>query len=101
MPTSCWARAWPITWSPSALARRASSPSPTGPTEVPSLRLRRQPTPCVGTGLEDRFVVGYSGNLGRAHDIDTILEAIALIDRAQTACSTAASPRIAWLFIGG
>jgi hypothetical protein len=45
--------------------------------------------------------LGYSGNLGRAHDIDTILEAIALIDRAQTACSTAASPRIAWLFIGG
>jgi colanic acid biosynthesis glycosyl transferase WcaI len=24
-------------------------------------------------GLEDKFVVGYSGNLGRAHDIDTIL----------------------------
>ena len=24
-------------------------------------------------GLEDKFVVGYSGNLGRVHDIDTIL----------------------------
>jgi colanic acid biosynthesis glycosyl transferase WcaI len=26
-------------------------------------------------GLEDKFVVGYSGNLGRVHDIDTILSA--------------------------
>jgi glycosyltransferase involved in cell wall biosynthesis len=52
-------------------------------------------------GLEDHFVVGYSGNLGRAHDIDTILGAIALIDRAQTSPSAASRPRIAWLFIGG
>jgi colanic acid biosynthesis glycosyl transferase WcaI len=28
-------------------------------------------------GLEDKFVVGYSGNLGRAHDIDTIFSAAA------------------------
>src|SRR5262249_27557810 len=26
-------------------------------------------------GLEHKFVVGYSGNLGRAHDIETILSA--------------------------
>jgi colanic acid biosynthesis glycosyl transferase WcaI len=33
-------------------------------------------------GLEGKFVVGYSGNLGRAHDIDTILSASAeLVDR--------------------
>jgi colanic acid biosynthesis glycosyl transferase WcaI len=32
-------------------------------------------------GLEDKFVVGYSGNLGRVHDIDTILLASAeLVD---------------------
>jgi colanic acid biosynthesis glycosyl transferase WcaI len=32
-------------------------------------------------GLENKFVVGYSGNLGRAHDIDTILLASAgLVD---------------------
>ena len=32
-------------------------------------------------GLEDKFVVGYSGNLGRVHDIDTILQAsVELID---------------------
>jgi glycosyltransferase involved in cell wall biosynthesis len=31
--------------------------------------------------LQDKFVVGYSGNLGRAHDIDTILQAsVELID---------------------
>jgi glycosyltransferase involved in cell wall biosynthesis len=31
--------------------------------------------------LEDKFVVGYSGNLGRVHDIDTILRASAeLVD---------------------
>jgi len=28
-----------------------------------------------GWALQDKFVVGYSGNLGRAHDIDTILQA--------------------------
>jgi colanic acid biosynthesis glycosyl transferase WcaI len=33
-------------------------------------------------GLEDKFVVGYSGNLGRVHDIDTILLASGeLVDR--------------------
>jgi colanic acid biosynthesis glycosyl transferase WcaI len=26
-------------------------------------------------GLEDKFVVGYSGNLGRAHEFDTVLAA--------------------------
>jgi colanic acid biosynthesis glycosyl transferase WcaI len=32
--------------------------------------------------LKDKFVVGYSGNLGRAHDIDTILSAATdLVDR--------------------
>jgi colanic acid biosynthesis glycosyl transferase WcaI len=30
-------------------------------------------------GLEGRFVVGYSGNLGRAHEFDTILGAAALL----------------------
>ena len=46
-------------------------------------------------GLGDRFVVGYSGNLGRAHDIDTILEAIEIVGRSPQAS------RIVWLFIGG
>lgn len=44
-------------------------------------------------GLEsDDFVVGYSGNLGRAHDLDTILD-------AATALSD--NPKIKFLFVGG
>ena len=43
-------------------------------------------------GLADRFVVGYSGNLGRAHEIDTLLTAAERL--AQEA-------EIVFLFIGG
>jgi colanic acid biosynthesis glycosyl transferase WcaI len=43
-------------------------------------------------GLEDRFVIGYSGNLGRAHDFSTVLAAAErLRDREE----------ILFLFIGG
>ena len=49
-------------------------------------------------GLADAFVVGYSGNLGRAHDIETILGAIATVEQENTAQG---SPRVVWLFIGG
>ncbi|MEM7329350.1 MAG: glycosyltransferase family 4 protein [Pseudomonadota bacterium] len=38
------------------------------------------------------FIVGYSGNLGRAHDLDTMLNAAALLH---------GTPRIKFLFIGG
>ena len=30
--------------------------------------------------LSNHFVIGYSGNLSRAHDIETLLEAISAID---------------------
>ena len=43
-------------------------------------------------GLEDKFVVGYSGNLGRAHEFDTVLAAAERLRHA---------PRIVFLFIGG
>ncbi len=43
-------------------------------------------------GLADRFVVGYSGNLGRAHESGTLLAAAELL-RGQT--------DIVFLFIGG
>lgn len=43
-------------------------------------------------GLEGKFVVGYSGNLGRAHEIDTILGAAELLS---------AHEDIVFLFIGG
>jgi glycosyltransferase involved in cell wall biosynthesis len=43
-------------------------------------------------GLADRFVVGYSGNMGRAHDIETLIAScVALKD----------DPGIAFVFIGG
>jgi glycosyltransferase involved in cell wall biosynthesis len=43
-------------------------------------------------GLANKFVVGYSGNLGRAHEFDTILDA---------AASLAHRDDIAFLFVGG
>jgi glycosyltransferase involved in cell wall biosynthesis len=43
-------------------------------------------------GLKNRFVVGYSGNLGRAHDIDTMYAA---------ARHLSDDPRFLFLFIGG
>jgi colanic acid biosynthesis glycosyl transferase WcaI len=56
------------------------------------------PKPCAHStlrqqlGLEDHFVVAYSGNLGRAHDTDTLLAAASLL---------AADPQIVFLMIGG
>lgn len=46
----------------------------------------------VRLGLIDKFVIGYSGNLGRAHEYDTVLGA------AEALRSDA---RFAFLFIGG
>jgi glycosyltransferase involved in cell wall biosynthesis len=43
-------------------------------------------------GLEDKFVVGYSGNLGRAHEYETVLGAA---ERLRD------HPRIVFAFIGG
>lgn len=51
-------------------------------------------------GLEDAFVVGYSGNLGRAHDYQTLLDAMTRIDARQSRAPRHA-PRIAFLFVGG
>jgi glycosyltransferase involved in cell wall biosynthesis len=55
--------------------------------------------------LADAFVVGYSGNLGRAHEIKTLLEAMRIVeDRAGAATTSAAaapsSRGVRWLFIG-
>jgi colanic acid biosynthesis glycosyl transferase WcaI len=75
-------------------------------------------------GLSDAFVVGYSGNFGRAHDIETLLDAIVRLERTtlrprigdeaatyalaasggyvEIRASTAVAPRpIRWLFVGG
>ena len=57
--------------------------------------------------LGDAFVVGYSGNLGRAHEIDTLLEAMTLLEKTPPATWPAALPQhavqrrsVVWLFIG-
>jgi glycosyltransferase involved in cell wall biosynthesis len=58
-------------------------------------------------GLSDAFVVGYSGNLGRAHEIETLLEAANLIESGQHEQVDAIDPGnqsdhkpVHWLFIG-
>jgi colanic acid biosynthesis glycosyl transferase WcaI len=53
-------------------------------------------------GLAHSFVVGYAGNLGRAHEVDTIIEAMTFLHE-QTAdlSSVGERPRIVFLFIGG
>lgn len=48
--------------------------------------------------LANHFVVGYSGNLGRAHEFQPILEAIETIERDG---GRSLIPSIRWLFIGG
>lgn len=51
-------------------------------------------------GLDGRFVVGYSGNLGRAHEIETLLDAIARVE-AESRDRPGSVPQVTWLFIGG
>lgn len=46
--------------------------------------------------LNGKFVVGYSGNLGRAHDYHTMLDAIRRVEGV-----TPGSSEILWLFLGG
>ena len=57
-----------------------------GPPGEAECTLRKQ------LGLAGKFVVGYSGNLGRAHEFQTLLDAAALLD---------ADKDIAFLMIGG
>ena len=53
--------------------------------------------------LTDAFVVGYSGNLGRAHEIGTLLQAMTILEQArkgESAEKTIGPRRVLWLFIG-
>ena len=47
-------------------------------------------------GLNGKFVVGYSGNLGRAHEYETLIDAIARLEDHPPS-----GPPVVWLFIGG
>jgi colanic acid biosynthesis glycosyl transferase WcaI len=52
--------------------------------------------------LNERFVVGYAGNLGRAHDIATIINAISLLqERAIGSAIDDVARRITFVFVGG
>jgi colanic acid biosynthesis glycosyl transferase WcaI len=54
-------------------------------------------------GLGDDFVVGYSGNLGRAHDIETFLAAMTAVRLDWDAKNARGETPtwVRWLFIGG
>ncbi len=72
---------------------------------------RAQATNCFRAGIAgpDEFVVAYSGNLGRAHEIDAILGAIIQTSdmRLQATHNSTGDNerggdvRIVWLFVGG
>jgi glycosyltransferase involved in cell wall biosynthesis len=55
-----------------------------------------------GWALDDYFVVAYAGNLGRAHDAATIIEAMTLLrERTIGSASDDVARRIIFFFIGG
>ena len=50
--------------------------------------------------LNEHFVVGYAGNLGRAHDLTTIVETMTLLQQRSSG-STEDAPPIMFAFVGG
>ncbi|MFZ2492372.1 MAG: glycosyltransferase family 4 protein [Thermoanaerobaculia bacterium] len=63
---------------PRAIVRENWAPGVLRPVDRATNSLRRE------WGLDDGFVVGYSGNLGRAHDAATIAGAIGMVRDAET-----------------
>jgi glycosyltransferase involved in cell wall biosynthesis len=55
-----------------------------------------------GWALNSRFIVGYAGNLGRAHDTATILDAMTLLQQqAVGSRADAVAQKITFVFVGG
>jgi glycosyltransferase involved in cell wall biosynthesis len=52
-------------------------------------------------GLEDAIVIGYAGNLGRAHDLATLVEAMTLLQERAARSEDDTSSRIKFVFSGG
>ena len=50
---------------------------------------------------DGRFVVGYAGNLGRAHDIDTVLSAMTLLQERATKSPSDLAAKVMFVFVGG
>jgi glycosyltransferase involved in cell wall biosynthesis len=52
--------------------------------------------------LNEHFVVAYAGNLGRSHEVTTIIEAMTLLnERAVASTGTDVNRRISFVFVGG
>jgi colanic acid biosynthesis glycosyl transferase WcaI len=65
------------------------------PVAVSESELRRK------WGLEGAFVIGYAGNLGRAHDLATIVAAMVLLQERAASPEGDVPNRIRFVFIGG
>ena len=65
------------------------------PQAQPEIQLRREWLP------PGRFVVCYAGNLGRAHDIETALSAMTLLQDRAVITPTDAAAKVMFLFVGG
>jgi glycosyltransferase involved in cell wall biosynthesis len=50
--------------------------------------------------LGNAFVVGYSGNLGRAHEVATLLEAMTIVEKARALGEPVPPSSVLWLFVG-
>jgi glycosyltransferase involved in cell wall biosynthesis len=50
---------------------------------------------------DGRFVVAYAGNLGRAHDVDTILSAMTLLQDRAVMLPNDVAAKVIFLFVGG
>jgi colanic acid biosynthesis glycosyl transferase WcaI len=49
---------------------------------------------------DDEFVIGYSGNMGRAHDLDLVLNAAEILERQAVIDPQVADAKIRFLFVG-
>jgi colanic acid biosynthesis glycosyl transferase WcaI len=65
------------------------------PTPASESELRRS------WGLQDAFVIGYAGNLGRVHDLVTVITAMVLLQERAARSEDDISNRIKFVFIGG
>ena len=99
----CLATAWPRRSGSSEFLQDASASFLIGRMEKALLLSIAVITRCaLAWGLERQFVVGYAGNLGRAHEIETVLEAMkALYKRSIASPADETAKAIKFIFIGG
>ena len=97
-----WAKAWHCVLQEQGIPRRSIQVIPNW-----SDGLRCRAHPSGENALREQwaprcFVVGYAGNLGRAHDVETIIEAMTLLqERAAKAPADDIARQIMFVFVGG